>query len=180
MASQRIVLSKVAGAAAVHIRSQFQRWQAARLSGCGEAENTPGSHEFPESVRTGIDQFADALREHAAQPPVVYYSEWADLWSMGDLLPGLYNPESVTISGTRVEACCHEAGWVRTAIARLSQTQEEAWLRARLREALDAWQKLLDDQVLIVIREPLGGSVTDDELTDSLTSLPEWLVRQPF
>jgi hypothetical protein len=173
MAAQRIVLSKVAGAAAVHIRTQFQRWQSA-LIGCGK-EAPPGSHEIPVSVRNRIDQFANALREHAAQPPVVYYSEWADLWSGGDLLPGLYSPEPVTISGTRVEACCHEADQVQAAIARLPQTQEEAWLQARLREALDAWQELLDDQVLIVIREPLGGSVTDDGLTASLTGVPEWL-----
>lgn len=48
----------------------------------------------------------------------------------------------------------------------------------RLREALEAWQGLVEHATLIVIREVVGGLYTDEEILASLSLTPEWLVDE--
>jgi hypothetical protein len=55
------------------------------------------------------------------------------------------------------------------------QFPESHWLVGRLREAIGAWEGLVRRSVLVVLRQVVGGLVTDEELLASLDRVPEWL-----
>jgi hypothetical protein len=41
--------------------------------------------------------------------------------------------------------------------------------------ALDAWDELLQESLLLVVREPIGGLVEDSEMEKSFEKPPDWL-----
>jgi len=41
-----------------------------------------------------------------------------------------------------------------------------------LREAILAWEPLLDDAALVIVRSVVGGLVMDEEIADSLNRAP--------
>lgn len=164
MATQRITLAKIGGAAGRHVAAKFARWFA-----------DGRDNEFPAAVQRNIDRFAAALRANPV-PPVVYFAEWIDLWSMGDLVPGLGTDTASVVIGERFWASCHEMPVTLSALTIAGEfPQETQWLAARLREAEDAWAELAPDAVLVVLREVLDGTVLDSDLTESLTTIPRWL-----
>jgi len=165
MATQRVTLAKIGGEAAAYIERQFRAWA-----------RTKHDHNFPPEVQAALDKLAEALRAHAAEPPIVYFSEWIDMWSMGDLVPALGDQKAVVVTGQRYEACCHHPPIAFKAdIIADEPTQESVWLKHRLDEAEDAWEELASDWIIVILREPLGGLVTDDELVSSLQDNPDWL-----
>jgi hypothetical protein len=90
---------------------------------------------------------------------------------MGNLVPG---PNAV--EGRRFQAACLSP---EQAVAWASQCgdqfSEQEWLAARLREAAAGWGTVAEQYAVVVIREVLGGSTTDEEVQASLDSVPEWL-----
>jgi hypothetical protein len=52
------------------------------------------------------------------------------------------------------------------------------WLSKRLQEACRAWKPLVTNAVIVIVREPLGAIVEDEELMKSLESVPDWLTQQ--
>ena len=164
MATQRVTVAKVAGAAAAAVADRFRGWWGSRQG-----------DTFPPAVREEVDRFALAFRAHAAAPPVVYFSEWIDHWSMGDVVPALGQPGAEVVAGDRFEACCHRLPVTVNAPTWGGEpAQETEWLAARVREATAAWAAIAPEGVLVVLREVIGGTVTDDELVASLESVPAW------
>ncbi len=169
MATQRVILAAIAGQSATAL--------LARYSNVWLAGATRSSDPEDECVYHGeIDQFVESLRVTSHLPPVIYYTEWIDMWSMGDVLPGL-RASSPVISGSRYQVCVHSPPLspVKDEIAGSGETQESKWLRARIREAASAWKPLADRIAIVIAREPLGGLVTDEEMNDSFETVPEWL-----
>jgi hypothetical protein len=104
---------------------------------------------------------------------MIYFSEWIDRWLMGDVVPG---PGAV--QGHQFEVWCG----VPSAVVELAersghQFQEQQWLAARLQEAALAWQPLIGKTVVVVIREVLDSSATDEEVTASSQRIPGWLAQ---
>jgi hypothetical protein len=95
---------------------------------------------------------------------------------MGDLVPRLGCESARAVFGKRFEVCLHQppVEVARHTIAG-SLTQECKWLRARIREADDAWKPLVGEAIFVVAREVLGSSVSDDEIKASLRQFPDWL-----
>jgi hypothetical protein len=56
-------------------------------------------------------------------------------------------------------------------------TQESKWLRRRLKEAKDAWGELVPEWVIVVVREPLGALISDDEIAASQKRVPPWITE---
>jgi hypothetical protein len=184
LAAQRITIAKVAGIAADVTLQRLREWAGARQS----AEPDEWSHDqWPSSVRVQADAFADGLRASSLFLPVVYFVEWSDLWSMGDLFgrwlapPG--GPDPIVIHANRFEVYGYalpdngRLGRHLTA-ARPQQFHEYDWFVGRLEEALNAWRELTDQAALIVIREVVGGLYTDDDLLASVSRVPEWLADE--
>lgn len=181
MASQRITIVKIGGVSADVVLGRLRGWAAARQSGDPREWS---SEQWPAGVRSEVDAFADRLRAEAFSPPVVYFVEWSDLWSMGDVfrlwLTPPVGPSPIEIHADRVEV----SGYALPDDDRLARHlatagpqpfDESNQFITRLREALEAWRPLTEKAALIVIREVVGALVTDEELEASLTVVPEWL-----
>src|SRR5207302_10893275 len=76
-----------------------------------EQDNEWSSRQWPAEVRREADRLADLLRSHAGVPPVVHFVEWADLWSMGDLIAQCLSAGNgagaVRVYGERYEMSAH-------------------------------------------------------------------------
>ncbi len=165
MATQRLTLAKISGASAKVVNERFRHWE----------ELTKQERELDRVARE-VDRFAVALGDHAHLPPVTYFAQWTDLWSMGDLVPGLGQHSAAVVEGRRFEACFHDIPVaVKATTINGAETQEASWLRSRIQEAEESWGSLAQASVLVVLREPLGALVTDEELLESQTSVPRWL-----
>ena len=152
MATQWLTLATLAGQAANAVSLQFDRWRV-----------TPD----PQAV----DQFCLTLRENALSLPVVYFAQWVDRWLMGNSVPG---PGSV--EGARFQIAClspeQAAAWANQCG---SQFVEQEWLASRLREASVGWGTVNERYAVLVIREVIGPSTTDDEVEAALDTIPAWL-----
>jgi hypothetical protein len=152
VATQRLTVATLAGQAAIAVAARFEQWR-----------EVPNADE--------VDRFCAALYEHAHSLPVVYFAEWIDRWLMGDVLPG---PGAV--HGRRFEATClspeHATDWADRCG---NQFAEQEWLAARLREAAVGWGTVAQGYGVIVMREVVGASTTDEEVRAALSSVPAWL-----
>jgi hypothetical protein len=165
MATQRLILAKISGAAAEKVAEQFRRW-----------EQLAADSRNLDHLSRAVDHFAETLCAHAHRPPVTYFAQWIDLWSMGDFVPGLGRDQSVVVGTGRFEACCHDLPVAVSATTiDGAVSQETLWLKNRINEAEQAWADLASASVLVILREPLGSMVTDEELLASQLSVPPWL-----
>jgi hypothetical protein len=118
-----------------------------------------------------IDDFSHVLLANATGPPVVYFCQWMDSWLMGDKVPG-----PGTLSGQRFQASCLSSSDAAAWAAKCGeQFDEERWLAIRLQEAVKACQPSVDTAVLVILREVLGASISDEDMAASLSEVPAWL-----
>jgi hypothetical protein len=154
MATQRLTVAAIAGDAAAVVERLWRGWQT---SAAADAST--------------VDHFCYQLRAHGTVLPVVYFCQWVDRLLMGDLVPG---PGAV--DGKQFQLTCLTPD---LALARAdqcgSQFAEQQWLAVRLREAAEGWGGLAKPLVVVVVREVLGGSTTDEEVEASLRGVPGWL-----
>jgi hypothetical protein len=183
VATQRITIAKIGGAAADVIELRLREWSAARQT---TDPNEWSSEQWPPDLRRQADSFANQLRTHALVLPVVYFIEWADLWSMGDLYPRWLTPSSgnapLYIHANRFEIYGYglpDGGRLADHLSSAGprQWEESDWYASKLSEAVGAWQHLVDRSMLIVLREVVGGLTTDEELVASLDHVPDWLAE---
>lgn len=180
MASQWITIAKVGGIAADVLGQRLQRWAAAREA--VELDEWE-SGQWPPSVRAEVDSFADQLRVRGCSLPVVYFVEWSDLWSMGDLFSRWLTPPGgsprLIAFGDRFQVFGYalpDGGRLQRALAvDPQQFPEYDQFVVRLREAAGAWEGLLERAILIVLREVVGGLVTDEEVLASMSVVPDWI-----
>lgn len=167
--------------AADFVMDRLQEWTAARQVFDPEEWS---SEQWPSVVRGRVDAFADRLRKDACFPPVIYYVEWSDLWSMDDLfsrwLTPPDGPRPINIHADRFEVYGYglpdNGRLIRhLASAGPQQFDEYDLFVNRLYEGVKAWQNLVDRAAVIVLREVVGGLVSDDELRASLSHVPDWL-----
>jgi hypothetical protein len=181
LASQRITVAKIGGVAADVALRRLQAWSAARQA---NDPNEWSPEQWPRQVRAEADDFADQLRAHGYTPPVVHNVEWADLWSMGDLfgrwLTPPDGPAPFVVHADQYEIFAYglpDGGRLarHLAAAGPQQREETDWFIRRLREAIGAWQKLVERAALVVLRRVVGSSALDEEVTASLRRTPDWL-----
>src|SRR5438045_5884503 len=94
----------------------------------------------------------------------------------GNQVPELNNKRGRAINGRRFSGCCHSPPLAFTPTTIDAEpTQESLWLKRRLEEATDAWDPLVPDWILVILREALDGTVLDEELLAALKKVPSWL-----
>lgn len=170
MATQRVVLLKVVGESGRLIAERCRAWVARQQI----------SPDDPE-LRTQIGRFAEVLHAHRTELPVVYYSEWLDRWSMGDDFATPFTSRGgvvLTGNGPFYDVCCtdHPAAML-TLPADGWQFDEQTWLSARLREAAAAWGPLVEGGTVVLLRQVIGLSTDDEEITTAMMGIPEWLAE---
>ena len=151
MATQRMTVATLIGAAAGVVADLFAGWR---------------SKPDPAAV----DKICASLRDHYLSLPVVYFSEWADRWSMGDSLPG------DVVEGRRYQAVCLSPEQANECASRCGQQFfEQGWLAARLREAALDCASVAEQSVVVLLREVVGPTTIDEEVRRSLSVIPAWL-----
>ncbi|MHA3774511.1 hypothetical protein ACXR0O_23550 [Verrucomicrobiota bacterium sgz303538] len=162
MATQRITLAKVAGEGGRSIHRLARGWSEAVT----ENGHSPG-------VRQAIDGFVLRLKAQSDALAVVYYCEWIDRWSMGDDFPGRFS-----VAGDQFEITCLSSEEALLAAKECRhQFQEQQWLASRLRECASSWNPLVETSVIILIREVLGPSASD-EINHSQAEAPAWIINE--
>jgi hypothetical protein len=186
MASQLITVATIGGVAAARCNNLVEAWSNARQT---DSPNAWSADQWPESIRQEADRFADQLRAHATQPPVIYFAEWADLWSMGDLFHRWLSlrdgPLPLTVHANRHQIFAYrlpDGGRLvqHFEAAGPQQFRETNWFLDRVIEAIETWDNGTEDRAIIVLRHSIQGSVLDDEIKASLGIMPSWLDRNPI
>ena len=181
MASQRITIAKIGGVAGVAIGERIRRWAATR-SAIDKTEWSPV--QWPADVHLALDELVVALRQHCTAPPVLYFTQWIDLWSMGDIFKRGLTPRDATAPDEVHSQRCEVLSYRLPDEGRLlehlqgceaQQFREYEWYVSRLCEATKSWSELSDEATLLVIRETYGGLVTDEDVLEALTEMPNWL-----
>jgi hypothetical protein len=154
VATQRVIVATIAGDAAAAVQALWRSW-----------------HSSPAPDPAAVDLFCERLRANSAELPVVYFCEWVDHWLMGDEVPG---PGAV--DGKRFQvACLSPRRAVSWAGQCGSQFPEQQWLARRLREAARGWGSVAEPLAVVMVREVLGASITDEEVRAALHGVPSWL-----
>jgi hypothetical protein len=184
VATQRITIAKVAGRTAEALRHRFLAWSAARTV---RDPDVWSAEQWPGDCRQELDTFATKFRAESHVPPVIYFTEHIDMWSMGDFFRGCLPAGSHTFLafGDRFELACYtlpDDGSLAESLKKsLKREQarknpaEENWFHVRLSEAVRAWVPLVTDSVIVILREVLDATVTDIEIQQSLLRMPPWI-----
>ena len=178
MPSQYLTIAKIAGEASNETLRQFLAWNA--LRNCTDP-NEWDPKQWPERTRLAADEWANRLRAHAHEPPVIFYTEYVDLWSSGFPQPQLNEHGLISIMANRFELSCLPlplTAAARTDLERLStdgQFDEYRWFARHTLDAADSWNKLVGQAVLVFLRLVVSGLVNDDELLESLKTVPGWM-----
>lgn len=174
MASQKVTILAVGGTLGGEIWNQAQRWSDMRTT---VDPNEWDPEQWPWPVREQIDQLAESLLTEAFTPPVLYWSQHVDLWSMGDVFQrpmAIGSAESTYLLTNRFELYCRHIHGGEKVPRNVNIADEYRWLESHLQEAGTAWAGLVAERVVILIREPMGGFWTDDDVMDSLNQRPNW------
>src|SRR5262245_5960698 len=140
MATQRVIVAKIVGDAVPILIKRFAAWPA----------RDPRDEDEP-VICNEVDDFVAQLRANAHRPPIIYFTERVDPWSIGDLLPGLGNESARVVRGKQFEVALHQPPVeVAKRIIGNALTPECKWLRARIREAEDGWVPTAARAVIVV------------------------------
>jgi len=178
MATQRLTVAKIIGAAATATVERFRRWSAARLVD----DIGKWSHEqWPPAIRKQADAWADDLRSHSHEPPVVFFAEYIDAWSMG---PPPLNPDAglIRVVSDDIELYCLPLPIkkrVRRHLKRLrkkGQFFEDRLFGKITVNAIDVWDRVVDVGAVVFLRKVLGATVLDEEVERSAGVVPAWIV----
>ena len=187
--NQRVIIAKVAGQAANDIEGLFHQWSAARTPDPDEPTLFE-SGQWPEACHHQMTTLLDLLRENATQPPIVFFQEYVDMWSMGDVFSSAATPEHgnglIEVMSDEADMACyalpdsgslldHLRRCMRRKRVRERTPQEDRWIIEGLLNACLAWEPLIDKSVLVIARLVVGGLVEDEEILASSTSTPDWL-----
>src|SRR5262249_21346443 len=149
-------VAKLGGVAATIAMQRMHEWAAARNT---TDPDEWSSDQWPSTVRAQADEFATQLRAHSLSPPVLYFIEWSDYWSMGDLFCRWLSPPvarpPVVVHADRFElyACAMADVGRHLAMVSRQQFAEDDQFVSALAFAANAWQGLADNAALIVLRE---------------------------
>jgi hypothetical protein len=178
MASQYLSVAKIAGEASTETLRQFQEWSALRTC-TNPCDWNPD--QWPESARSAADNWAERLRAHGHEPPIIFFAEYVDLWSFCPPARFLEDHGLIGVLADRYELFCLPLPLTSTATTELERLKTSGqWDEDRLfagltLDAADSWNKLVDQAVLVFLRLAVSGAVEDQEVLDSLTGLPDWM-----
>jgi hypothetical protein len=181
LASQRITIAKLAGVSGDIALQRLGDWSSARNVA---NPNLWSPEQWPAHVRAEADDFAERLRANGFALPVCHFVEWADMWSMGDLFSRWLTPPDcprpMGVHADRFEIFGYalpDGGRLADYLAAAGPQQftETDWFIARLLEVVSAWDKLVGNATLLVLRSVVGGTALDEEVTASLQTRAQWL-----
>lgn len=188
MATQRMVVAKIGGAAGFAAMQSLLHLRSSLESGRGSNHHNGQHLKGLQALKT----FVTSLRANSSTPPVVFFAEYVDFWSMGDdiqrCFPRRRSPSTVKASHDEFEVFGYrlpDGGALQRHVTRLLRAravnepaaQERRWLLSIVRHALDSWGALVQDGALVVVRELLGGLLEDSDIEKALEGVPRWITQ---
>jgi hypothetical protein len=177
MASQLITVFVHGGLNAQNILQRTAVWSAEAVYDATQECNT-----WPESSQIAADQFISQLLQSATDQATLYYSQWLDYWSMGDVFQ--YLTPHHEIPQFTIDTKRYELYQVRLPDAELKQaihkelprhaTPETRRFVWQIQQALESWEHLCPTAVLLVIRQITGGMLDDTEIQSALSQGSTW------
>lgn len=180
MATQLWTILKLVGPAATDAAARFDRWRRARRS---TDPSSVGPRDWPAPVRRAASTYFARLLDHRTEMPIAYFSQHVDHWLAAGDLPHHLDDFKPHIWHDTGELWCYplpERGRLvrrNAAAARSVKFPENKWLASRIIEAAQAYQKLWPKAVLLVNRQPITPSPSDDVLKAAAARMPRWLGR---
>ena len=178
MAIQEWTIVKLVGPAATDAADRFEQWWKAR----SDHPDSLASNEWSPSIQREASAYLSSLVLHRWGMPIAYFSRHLDLWTSGGGIVGRFpdEPEPQVWHETG-QLWCHRLpdggkliGSLRPAAER-AQFQESEWLAQRLIEAARAYDTTWPEAVLLVNRQAINPTPSDDELKLAAAKLPTWL-----
>src|SRR5262249_44121452 len=123
-------------------------------------------------------------------PPVLFYRQYVDQWSMGDVFGlvgrGNSRPAVIHLGDGELYAYSLPDGGVLLKRLRAERRRspksvgraEKFWFIDSIRDAVTISQSGKDGSALLVIRHVIGGLVDDDEISAAMRRTAGWL--RPF
>ncbi|MCY2931432.1 MAG: hypothetical protein NTV86_18470 [Planctomycetota bacterium] len=182
MPTQVFTVAKIVGKGGQAVLRSIRRWAALR-------DEPTGS--WPVSCRRKADAFGDLLRDHATEPPVVFFGEYVDTWWLGPIAMLLESVGLGAVAGEFAEVwadkymlACYalpDGGRLcralRAAKRRKLRTQEAGWAIDVLQNALTAWEDLAPESTIVLFRRTVGPSVLDSQVVASGRTMPAWCAK---
>ncbi len=181
MASQVITLAKIGGKAGDHLWAMFQRWYETRSA---DQTSEISSDQWPTATHEAVEQFVTNLEQCRNCPSVLYYAQWLDSWSMGDVFQACFlssdGAGGLHVCSPKYELFAYRLPdedrlLNRTKSRRRNLPDQEEWLRWHLRQAMGAWSSIAQQSTLVLVRNVVGGMATAEEVEASLDLTPDWL-----
>jgi hypothetical protein len=168
MATQRLVLLKIVGESGRVVAERCRAWVARQSAAPDDLD-----------LKNEIGRFAEVLDAQRTELPVVYYSGWLDRWSTGQDFSTPFTERggvALVSAGrfTDIYATDRPADMLTLPVQGW-QFAEQTLLASRLREAATEWDSLVSEGALVLLRQVVGASTGDDEITTAATIVPGWL-----
>lgn len=115
--------------------------------------------------------------------PVAYFNQHIDHWSAGDQIQSHLGGAKARVWHDAGELWCYrlpDRGRLikqNGSAAKSAQFAESEWLANRLIEAARAYDKVWPMAVLLINRQAVAASLTDEELKSNAAKLPKWIGR---
>jgi hypothetical protein len=179
MAIQRITIAKIAGPGGQLIQERVRAWAAL------EAQADDNEDLRPSLIRQ-VTAFVNAFRANASEPPVLFFAEYIDQWSVAfsqvRFFPKKCPITLVLNAGPSVATYeLPDAGKLRRHISRKLKrpksiwAYEDRWFLSHLHDAIVMYSAILPRATLIILRESWTSSPDDTEVIASASTIPPWL-----
>jgi len=117
-------------------------------------------------------------KEFALRPPVIYYAQYLDQWSMADVFQGIL-PRHITTNNQNnaVLAWCklpRDMAWFTTEFKKYPRRgTDEQWLYSTVLKAARYWETMPHPSIVLVSRHVIAGTHLDSEILESAGVLPD-------
>lgn len=180
MAIQEWTILKLTGPASADAVFHCDHWWNQRRS---DDLSCFSPDDWPASVRRAVTRYLSTLTQHRLEPPILYFSQHLDLWSVAG--------ELESYLGNTAARILHDAGELRyyqlpdrgkllrrcKARTLKAQFPETHWLAQRLIEAILAHDNLKSHVVILINRHSITTSPTDEQLQTLTSKMPKWLTH---
>jgi hypothetical protein len=175
MSSNVITVYGIVGASGAHLAKAFDGWKSRTMT---VAQKHVASLNF--------ERVFSQMKRHATEPPIVYFRSYGDAWSFpGLLLDVAFGPKAKRFKEAQFEtwAICLSSRVIRNEAPRLASIarklknpseKEIRWFCTALAECAETMAAFGAGYVFVHV-EPIGMSVEDAEIADSLHDIAPWL-----
>ena len=117
-------------------------------------------------------------KEFAMRPPVIYYAQYLDQWSMYDVFEEIL-PRYITTNNENnaILSWCElpqDNMWLKTEFKKpLRQGSDKRWLYSTVFQAVRYWEMMPYPSIVLVSRYVIEGMVLEREVEESASMLPD-------